>query len=168
MMKMLLPSLEVASLIIRFLSTNLKIALKTLQIQNFKRHLMAKKRLLTTRKPRELQNLLVRAKFETKTIPREPKLMELFLCKNCVYCNALYIVDCSSFSFKLTNDKTVPLKYKNYFPCDSKDVIHILICKTCYNFYLKQTEEFQQRPGKQKSDVKNSHNSTCRICSEYL
>ena len=48
MTKMLLPSLELTILVINFLSTNLKIALKILQIENFKKHLMIKK-LLTTR-----------------------------------------------------------------------------------------------------------------------
>ena len=41
--KMLLSSLEITILIINFLSTNLKIALKTLKIENFKKHLMIKK-----------------------------------------------------------------------------------------------------------------------------
>ena len=40
--KVLLPSLELAILIINFLSTNLKIALKSLQTENFKKHLMIK------------------------------------------------------------------------------------------------------------------------------
>ena len=42
-----------------------------------------KKILLTTRQPKKLRNLLVRAKFETKTIPKSPKLTGLFLCSNC-------------------------------------------------------------------------------------
>ena len=168
MTNMLLPSLELTILIINFLPTNLKIALKTLRIENFKKHLMIKKMLLTTRQPKKLRNLLVRAKFETKTIPKSPKLTGLFLCSNCVYHKAGYIIPCSSFSFKLTNGKTITWTYKNYFSCDSKDVIYILICKTCDNFYLGQTQDFKQRTAKHKSDVKNPHNSTCRICSEHL
>ena len=58
--------------------------------------------------------------------------------------------------------------YKNYFSCDSKDVIYFLICKTCDNFYLGQTQDFKQRTAKHKSDVKNPHTSSCRICSEHL
>ena len=42
MTKMLLPSPELTILIINFLSTSLKIALKTLQIENLKKHLMIK------------------------------------------------------------------------------------------------------------------------------
>ena len=55
-----------------------------------------------------------------------------------------------------------------YFSCDSKDVIYILICTTCDNFYLGQAQDFKQRTAEHKSDVKNLHNSTYRICSEYL
>ena len=51
---------------------------------------------------------------------------------------------------------------------DSKDVIYILICKTGHNFYLGQTQDLKQRTAKYKSDVKNLHNSTCRICSGHL
>ena len=42
MTKILLPSLELTILIINFLSTYLKIALKTLQIEKSKKHLMIK------------------------------------------------------------------------------------------------------------------------------
>ena len=85
MTKMLLPSLELTILIINFLSTSLKIALKTLQIENFKKHLMIKKIFLATRQPKKLRNLLVREKFETKTILKSLKLTGLCLCSNCVY-----------------------------------------------------------------------------------
>ena len=37
---------------------------------------------LTTRQPKKLRNLLVRAKVEAKTIPKEPKVTGLFLCNN--------------------------------------------------------------------------------------
>ena len=86
-----------------------------------------KKILLTTRQPKKLRNLLLRAKFETKTILKSPKLTGLFLCSNCVYHKAGYIIPCSSFSFKLTNGKTITWTCQNYFSCDSKDIIYILI-----------------------------------------
>ena len=95
--------------------------------------------LLTIRQPKKLRNLLVQAKFETKTIPKSPKLTGIFLCSNCVYYKAGCIIPCSSFPFKLTNAITITWTYKNYFSCDSKDFIYILICKTCDNFYLGQT-----------------------------
>ena len=64
------------------------------------------------------------------------------------------IIPCSSFSFKLANGKTITWTYKNYSSCDSKDVIYILICKTCDNFCPGQTQDFKQRAAKDKSDVK--------------
>ena len=112
--------------------------------------------------------MLEQAKIETKNIPKTPKLTGLSLYNNFVYHKAGYIIPCSSFSFKPTNGKTITWTYKNYFSCDSNDVIYILICKTCDNFYLGQTQDFKQRTAIHKSDGKNPHNSTCRICSEHL
>ena len=152
-------------LIINFLSKN---SIKNTTNRKLQKAFNDKKILLTTRQPKKLRNLLVRAKFETKTIPKSPKLTGLFLCSNCVYHKAGYIIPCSSFSFKLTNGKTITWTYKNYFSCDSKDVIYILICKNCDNFHLGQTQDFKQRTLKHKSDEKNLHNSTCRICLEHL
>ena len=95
--KMLLPSLELTILIINFLSTNLKIALKTLPIEDFKKYLM-----------------IFHAKFETKIILKSPKLTKLFSCSNCDYNKAGYIL-CSSISFKLTNGKTITWTVKMLF-----------------------------------------------------
>ena len=95
-----------------------------------------KKLRFTTRQPKKLRNLLVQIKFETKTIPKSPKLTGLFLCSNCVYYKAGYIIPCLLRSFKLTNGKTITWTYKSYFSCDSKGVIYILICKSCDNFHI--------------------------------
>ena len=54
-----------------------------------------KKILLTTRQSKKLRNLLLWAKFETKTILISPKLTGLFSCSNCVYHKAGYIIPCS-------------------------------------------------------------------------
>ena len=129
--------------------------LKTLQIENFKKHLMIEKYSLLHDNQKKLRNLLVRAKCETKTISESPKLTGLFLCSNCVYHKAGYIIPCSSFSLKLTNGKAITWAYKNYSSCDIKDVIYILICKTSDNFYLEQTQDFKQRTEKHKSNIEN-------------
>ena len=112
--------------------------------------------------------MLVRAKIETTTMPKSPKLTVLFLWSNCVYHKAWYIIPCSSFSFKLSNSKAIRQTYKTYYSCDSNDVIYILICKTCNKFYFEQSQNFKQRTAKHKSDVKNPNNATCRICSGHL
>ena len=79
-----------------------------------------------------------------KLIPKSLQLSRLLLCNNCVYHKTVYITPCSSFSFKLTNGKTSSMTYKNYFSCDSRGVIYILIYKTCDNFYLGKTQDFTQ------------------------
>ena len=101
MNKLLLPSLELAILIINFLSTKLKVPLKTLQIENFKKNLRGKK------------------------------------------------TSC-------------------YTTTQHKTLTYILIYKTCDNLYVGQSQDFKQIISKHTLDVKNLHNSTCRICSEYL
>ena len=112
--------------------------------------------------------MLEQAKFETKNVPKTSKLTGLSLHNNFVYHKAGYIIPCSSFSFKPTNGKTITWTYQNYFSCDSKDVLYISICKTCDNFYLRQTQDFKQRNAKHKSQVKTPRERTCRICSEHL
>ena len=128
MTKILLTSPELTILIISFLSTNLKIALKTLQIENFKKHLMIQKMLLATRQPKKLRNLLVRAKFETKTIPKEQKLVELFLCNNCVYHKAGYIIPCSSFSYNF-------YQWQNCY-IDTHKIISLVTVKMLFVFWF--------------------------------
>ena len=79
----------------------------------------------------------------TMRLPNDNAILGLFLCSNCVYHKAGYIIPCSSFSFELINGKTITSTYKIHFSCDSKDVLFILIGKTCNNFYLEQTSNFK-------------------------
>ena len=79
-----------------------------------------------------------------------------------------YIKPCKSFTFKLTNGKSVTWNYNKFFDCDSKDVLYILICNNFDYFYLGKTIDFKQRIRKHKSDVKHPQNSTCRECAELL
>ena len=58
MTKMLLPSLELTILIISFLSTNLQIALKTLDTENFKKPLMIKKNTPYSRTTKEIKKFI--------------------------------------------------------------------------------------------------------------
>lgn len=73
---------------------------------------------------------------------------------------------CALFLFKLRNGKNVSWSYKNHFYFDNKDIIHVLICKTCDNFYLGETQNFKQRIANHKADIKKPHANTFRICSE--
>ena len=127
-----------------------------------------KKVLLTTRQPKNLKNILVTAKFDLHPELPNRKPNGLFSCKDCIYHKNGYIKPCKSFTFKLTNGKSVTWNYNKCFDCDSKDVLYILICNNCDYFYLRKTIDFKQRIGKQKSDVKHPQNSTCRECAEHL
>ena len=114
-----------------------------------------------------LQNMLVQVKLKLKIIPKQPTVTALFLCNNCVYHKACYI-PCSSFSFKLAYIQTVSQTYKNYFSCDSKDVIYILICKTYDNFYLRQLNILNKELQTKSQMSKPQTCSTCSICLEHL
>ena len=50
-----------------------------------------------------------------------------------------YVKPCKSFTFKLTNGKSVTWNYNKYFDCDGKDVLYLLICNNCDYFYLGRT-----------------------------
>ena len=63
MTKVVLSSLELTILIINFWSANLKTAVKTLQLESFKKHLVTKKILLTARQSKKIINVLLRPKF---------------------------------------------------------------------------------------------------------
>ena len=67
---MSLRSLELKILIINFLYTKFKIALKTLQAENFKRHVMTK--ITPYHTTTEEASMPVQVKFESKTIQKSP------------------------------------------------------------------------------------------------
>ena len=108
--------------------------------------------------------MLVTAKFDLHPELPNRKPNGLFSCTDCIYHKNGYIKPCKSFTFKLTNGKSVTWNYNKFFDCDSKDVLYILI----YYFYLEKTINFKQRIRKRKSDVKHPQNSTCRECAEHL
>ena len=127
-----------------------------------------KKVLLTTRQPKNLKKMLVTAKFDLHPELPNRKPNRLFSCTDCIYHKNGYIKLCKSFTFKLTNGKSVTWSYNKFFDYDSKNVLYILICNNCDYFYLGKTIDFKQRIRKRKSDVKHPQNSTCREYAEHL
>ena len=81
-----------------------------------------KKVLLTTRQPKNLQKILVTAKFNLHPELPNRKPNGLFTCTVCIYHKNGYIKPCKSFTFKLTNGKSATWNYNKFFDCDSKDV----------------------------------------------
>ena len=112
--------------------------------------------------------MLVTEKFDLHPELPNRKPNGLFSCTDCIYHKNGYIKPCKSFTFKITNGKSVTWNYNNFFDCDSQDVLYILICNNCDYFCLGKTIDFKQRIRKHKSDVKRPQNSTCRKCAEHL
>ena len=124
--------------------------------------------LLTTRQPTNLKKMLVTAKFDLHWELPNRKPNGLFSCADGIYHKNGYIKPSKSFTFKLTNGKSVTRRYNKFFDCNSKDVLYIQICNNCDYFYLGKTIDFKQRIRKHKSVVKHPQNSTCRECAEHL
>ena len=127
-----------------------------------------KKVILTTRQSSNLKKLLVRAKFQMNVIPRTPQLIGLYPCSNCIYHKNGYINPCTSFKFKLTNGKIITWNYTKYFTCDSRNVLYLLKCRTCNEFYIGETQDFKKRTRKHKSDIFHPENSMCKRCAEHI
>ena len=75
--------------------------------------------------------MLVTAKFELHPELPKRKPNGLISCTDCIYHKNGYIKPCKSFTFKLTNVKSVAWNYNKFFDCDSKNVLYILICNNC-------------------------------------
>ena len=80
--------------------------------------------------------MLVAAKFDLHPELPNRKPNGLFSCTDCIYHKNGYIKPCKSFTFKLTNGKSVTWNYNKLFDCYSKDVLYILIRDNCDYFYL--------------------------------
>ena len=66
--------------------------------------------------------MLVKAKFDLHPGLPYRKPNGLFSCTDCIYHKNVYIKPFKSFTFKLTNRKSVTWKYNKFSDCDSKDV----------------------------------------------
>ena len=112
--------------------------------------------------------MLVTAKFDLHLELPNRKPNRFFSWTDSIYHKNGYIKPCKSFTFKLTNGKSVTWNYNKFFDCDSKDVFYILICNNWDYFYLGKTIGFKQSIRKHKSDVKHPQNNTCTECAEQF
>ena len=87
--------------------------------------------------------MLVTPKFDLHPELPNRKPNGLFSCTDCIYHKNGYIKPCKSFTFKLTNGKSVTWNYNKFFDCDSKVVLYILISNNCDYFYLGKTINFK-------------------------
>ena len=123
--------------------------------------------LVTTRQAPSLKNRLVRAKFVMGVIPREPKLVGIHPCGKCTYCKKGYIKHTTEFTLRNGN-MLITWKYTRLFTCDSVNVLYVILCNYCDEYYLGKAAVVKSRCSKHASDVRLPWNSNCRVCSEHL
>ena len=141
-------------------------------LQNVKHTNMVKafenrKPLCTTRQPKNLKQLLVKAKFNINPIPRSPNRVGLFPCGNCKYCKNGYIRYASEFTLYHRN-KPITWTYNRLFTCESINILYVAICRYCKENYVGKTKNCKKRIAKHASDVRIPANSNCKKCSEHL
>ena len=100
--------------------------------------------------------MLVTAKSDLDPELPNRKPNGLFSCTDCI-CHKMAI-----------SNHIITWNYNKFFDCNSKDVLYILICNNCDNFYIGKTIDFKQRIHNHKSNVKHAQNSTCQECAEHL
>ena len=124
--------------------------------------------MLSSRQPPSLRTILVSSKFDRVPhfIQQKTDNFGLFSCTTCIYCTSGIINSCTRFSFG-PNGK-FKWEYKRRFTCNSLNVIYVLKCNYCWQFYIGQTTDFKQRTSKHKSDVFHPENSNCKKCMEHI
>ena len=134
--------------------------------ENMKKAFTNCKVVMGTRQPKSLRNFLIRSKFSSQPKRIEKKSCGLFNCRSCIYHNRGYIQECTFFRFG--KYKQFIWKYNRRFDCDSKNVIYVLICNHCWEFYIGETQDLKERIHKHKSDVYHTLNSNCKKLSTHL
>lgn len=118
-----------------------------------------------TRQPKAIRNLLIRSKFSSlPTIIT--KQVGLFNCRKCIYHEDGYIKACKESRFGPNG--TFVWKYSRYFNCNAKNVVYIIKCNHCSEFYIGETNDFKKRVTKHKSDVIHPENSNCKKLMTHL
>ena len=117
-----------------------------------------------TRQSKCLRNLLIKSKYTSGPKEMTANINELFNCG--LYHTNGYINECKRFSFGKHNQfKWI---YNRHFTCDSKNVIYVLICYFCTDYYIGETDDIKQRTCKHKSDVLHPENSNCKKLIYHL
>ena len=129
-----------------------------------------KSTLCTTRQAKKLKQLLVKSKFQlTPPIPTEPRLIGLYPCGKCKFCDLGYIQYATEFTL---NHRNFPLKwiYTRYFSCDSVNILYVVCCiaSGCRDIYIGKAKSVKGRVSKHASDVRLPHNSKCKKCTNHL
>ena len=151
---------------IRFDKRKVNGCLDQLHGDEMKRVFGHKKIVCGYRQPPSLRNIFVQSRFDLHKPVVPIDVVGLFPCSSCIFCTGGYIPACTSFTFGEFNEFT--WKYNRKFTCHSINVIYILICGMCWEFYIGQTKQLKTRAYKHKSDGRHPHNSNCRVLAHHL
>ena len=150
----------------RYDKTTIKNILEDTRGDSMKKAFSKCRVIASTRQPPSLRKSLVKSKFSLKSGTPKKKATGLFACRQCKYHELKYIKRCRFFRFgKINYFKWV---YTRFFNCDSENVIYILICSHCWEFYIGETEKLKQRTRKHISDVKHPNNTNCLKLVNHL
>ena len=122
-----------------------------------------------TRQPKSLKNYFVRSRFDFLGNPPELNYREnngMFCCTFCIYCKDGFFKPCNQIVFGQRQE--FKWEYTRKFNCNSINLIYLLKCNNCWEFYIGQTENIKQRVNKHKSDIFHPENSFCKKCSNHL
>ena len=116
---------------------------------------------LTTRQEKSLSKMLCRAKFETKSLVNtDIKPTGLDICSNsrCQLHSLKYITPCKEFTL-LVNNKSFTWKYTRHFDCNSKNLIYVMKCLHCDEFYIGETQSLREHMNNAKSSIRYPNNA---------
>ena len=120
-----------------------------------------------TRQPKSLRNMLIRSKFSPNPLPTVVRERGFFNCsKTCNLHRDGFLQPTNSIRFGRFNEFC--WNYSRRFDCDAKNVIYLLICNYCWEFYIGETDDMKQRARKHKSDVFHPENSNCTKLMQHL
>ena len=120
---------------------------------------------LGTRQPPSLRSLLTRSRFsKSRPMPRTREV-GLKLCSGvCKYHRLGYLMECTSFRF----GKTWVWNYTRSFDCNSRNVIYVVQCSNCWQFYIGETDDLKKRTRLHMSNTNHPGNSNCKKLSSHL
>ena len=120
----------------------------------------------THRQPKSLRNLLIKSRFDWITPAAPHREVGLFSCDSCVYCKEGLLETCKEVRFGQYGQYI--WRYTRKFTCNSVNIIYLVICGSCWEYYIGQTKDGKKRVRKHKSDVFNPQNSYCREFCDHV
>ena len=143
--------------------------LNNLNAPSMKKAFENKAPLSATRQARNLRQMLVKARFELiPEVVERNRQVGLVPCGKCKFCKLGYIRAAKEIVLIHKNGKRTVWRYNRLFTCDSKNILYVVQCKNCNEFYVGKAGAVKPRLSKHASDVRHPENSKCKKCTNHL